>query len=529
MHRAVAPLLLALAVNTAYAAGKDRPKPTLPDGTKLDAHALAKHIDQAIDARLRAEKITPSPNADDAEFLRRVYLDITGRIPTAEQAAAFLGNHDANKRARLIDDLLAGNDYGKHQSDIWQALLMPRTSDNRVIPFDKMTAWLEKSFNANKPWNDMVRSILTASGDREQNGAVVYFLANASPDKLTDNATRMFLGVQLQCAQCHNHPFTDWKQDEYWGMAAFFTKVRIEGNLRQFVQPGGTLSVNEGGRGRPIRLPESARRLPPKFLQGEQASVAGTAYRPVLADWMTSGKNPYFSRAMVNRVWGQFFGRGLVYPVDDMHDGNAPSHPELLADLSAQFAANGFDVKYLIRAVCNSQAYQRTSKPTAGNREAGPELFSRMAIKVLTPEQLFDSLVQVTGTPPRLNPLRRPGMAAAAARFRNITPRMQFVNFFKGDENAEPTEYQAGIPQVLRLMNAPMVTNTALLESLLKDRKRPVAIIEHLYLATLARQPTATEWERTLALVRAHSDTPKQAYGDILWALLNSSEFALNH
>jgi hypothetical protein len=498
---------------------------------KQNAPSLARQIDQAIDACLRAEKVPPSPRCDDAEFVRRVYLDITGHIPSAEKAAAFLDSRKPNKRAELIEELLASSDYGKHQADIWQALLLPRMSDNRAVPFDKMTEWLEKGFNDNKPWDKMVRDILTAQGELDKNGAVTYFLANLTPDKLTDNATRVFLGVQLQCAQCHNHPFTKWKQDEYWGMAAFFTKVRISGNPRNInaAMQGGPLGINDNGKGRPIPLPISAKRVPPRFLQGEEPKLASNeAYRPTLAKWMTSPQNPYFSRAMVNRLWAQFFGRGLVNPIDDMHEGNQPSHPQLLADLSAQFAAGGFDVKQLIRALCNTQAYQRTSKPIAGNRDVSPELFSRMAVKVLTPEQLFDSLVQILGAPNQAN-LRRNPAVAAAARLRNITPRTLFVAFFKGDENAEPTEYQAGIPQVLRMMNSPQLNNTTMLTPILKSGKTPEQVVEHLYLTTLSRRPTAHELQRTLALVHKHADEPRQAYGDILWALLNSSEFTLNH
>jgi hypothetical protein len=260
----------------------------------------------------------------------------------------------------------------------------------------------------------------------------------------------------------------------------------------------------------------------------ESLPASSEAYRPVLAQWLTSPKNPYFSRALVNRLWAQFFGRGLVHPVDDMHDGNQPSHPQLLATLAEQFAASGFDVKHLIRALCNSQAYQRTSKPASGNREAGPELFSRMAVKVMTPEQLFDSLIGILGSPNPPNATPRQG-AAAAARFRNITPRTLFINFFKGDESADATEYQAGIPQVLRMMNSPQLNNTAMLVPMMKTGKTPSEIVEHLYLATLARRPTIHERDRSLALIHKHSREPRQGYGDILWALLNSSEFTLNH
>ncbi|HEY7326528.1 MAG TPA: DUF1549 and DUF1553 domain-containing protein [Gemmataceae bacterium] len=511
------PLVLLLTGNVCFASAQ------------LDARSLARQIDEAIDGCLRAEKVPPSPRSSDGEFVRRVYLDITGHIPSAEKAAAFLDSRDSNKRAELIEELLASSDYGKHQADIWQSLLLPRNSDNRFISFDKMTEWLEQRFNDNQPWDKMVRDILTAQGDQDKNGAVTYFLANLAPDKLTDNATRVFLGVQLQCAQCHNHPFTKWKQDEYWGMAAFFTRTRIVGNPRQAAMQGGTISINENGRGRPIPMPISAKRVPPKFLQGEELKLASSeAYRPALAKWMTSPQNPYFSRAMVNRVWAQLFGRGLVNPIDDMHEGNQPSHPQLLADVSTQFAAAGFDVKQLIRALCNSEAYQRTSKPMSGNRNAGPELFSRMAVKVLTPEQLYDSLVQILGAPNQGNFRRNPAVAAAA-RFRNVTPRMLFVAFFKGDENAEATEYQAGIPQVLRMMNSPQLNNTTMLTPILKSGKAPEQVLEHLYLTTLSRRPAGHELQRTLALVHKHEDEPRQAYGDILWVLLNSSEFTLNH
>jgi hypothetical protein len=494
-------------------------------GARLDAKAVARHIDEILDARIRAEQVHFSPQADDAEFLRRVYLDITGRIPPADKVLAFLEDRDRAKRAKLIDELLASPDYGKHQSDIWQALLLPRNSDNRAVRFDAMTKWLEDGFNANKPWDRLVREILTASGEAAENPPVAYFLANRGPDKLTDSATRLFLGVQLQCAQCHNHPFTEWKRDEYWGMAAFFGKVRLEGNPRMAAK-GGAVSIHEKGKGRPLPRPDSARTLPPKFLQGEQPSIgAGEACRPVLAEWMTAARNPYFSKAMVNRTWAQLFGRGLVSPVDDMHDGNPASHPQLLADLADQFAAGGFDLKGLIRALCNTRAYQRTSKPSGNNADAGPELVSRMNVKVLAPEQLFDSLVEVLGAPGRAELPRRP---MGAANRVPATPRAAFVNFFKV-EDADPTEYQVGIPQALRLMNGPQMNNAAALDPLLRSGKGPSEIVEGLYLRTLSRKPRPDELDRRLAYVRKFDGTPRQAYADILWALLNSTEFTVNH
>jgi hypothetical protein len=501
---------------------------------KLDAAALAALIDKAVDQRLAEEKVKPSPQADDAEFCRRVYLDLAGHIPPADKAAAFLDSKDADKRAKLIDELLAGEDFGKHQADVWQHLLVQRTSDNRRISLDPMYEWLEKSFNADKPWDKLATDLLTAEGTQEDNGAVTYYLANAGVDKMTDSTTRLFLGVKLQCAQCHNHPFAEWKQTEYWGMAAFFRKVQLEGvNRNGAAQQGATPGVSEGGdakgkRGLPV--PDSAKNQPAKFLGGPEAKLgAKEPARPALARWMTSAENPYFSKAMVNRTWGQLFGRGVINPVDDLGGENMPSHPQLFTDLADQFAANGFDLKYLYRAVCNSRTYQRTSKPSAGNEDADAALYARMPVKVMTPEQQFDSLVLVNapGTDPRtMKGGQRP--QGPQGRYGPNTPRGAFVAFFEV-EDADPTEYVAGIPQALRLMNAPQLNNAAVVNGLLKKGDGPAQVVEQLYLVTLSRRPTDAEQQRVADYVAKRKGGEREAYGDVLWALMNSSEFVMNH
>lgn len=491
---------------------------------KLNAAGLAKFIDQQLSQRLKEEKVTASPLADDAEFLRRACLDLTGKIPSVERTLAFLNDTNPAKRAQLIDELLASSDYGRHQADLWQAMLLPRNSDVRFVKRDPLFNWLEESFNSNKPWNKLVHELVTASGGQDKNGAVTYFLTNNSVDKLNDSVARMFLGVQLQCAQCHNHPFTDWKQTDYWHMAAFFMKTQIE-QVRNPNKGGGVPSVQEAGNIRKNKnfLPESAKILSPKFLQAEEPAVGGKALRPILADWLTSASNPYFSKAMVNRTWAQLFGRGLVNPIDDMHDGNPASHPELLAELSRQFAANDFDLKYVIRAICNSQSYQRTSKPYANNADASPALYSHMAVKVLSPEQLYDSLTTILGETRGAGPGPR---AAAAARNGPATPRQTFVAFFMLEE-PDPTEYQVGIPQVLRLMNSQMTNNNSSIGRVIREMKSPEEVVEQLYLSVLSRKPTAGEQEMMLSHVKKQID-PKTGYADILWAMLNSSEFALN-
>jgi hypothetical protein len=500
-----------------------------PSGVRMDHTTLAKFIDKAIADKLKAEGVTTAPLTSDAEFLRRVYLDITGHIPSGDKAAAFLDDKDPNKRSKLIDELLASEDYGKHLADIWQALLLPKNSDNRRLDTAPMAKWLEENFNKNQHWNTMVHDLLTASGPQDKNGAVTFFVANGTVDKMTDEVTKVFLGVQLQCAQCHNHPFTEWKQTEYWGMAAFFMKVQAQ-NANQAAKAGNAPTVAEVDNVRRGKnaLPESAKILPPKFLAAETPNVSRTGpVRPVLADWLTTAQNPFFSKAMANRIWSQYFGRGVVNPVDDMHDDNPPSHPELLQELANQFAKNDFDVKYLIRAICNSQAYQRTSKLSGKDSDPAPNLYAKMAVKVLTGEHLFDSLGNVLG--------RQEGRAAGEARKGAMgkggpggNQRAVFVAFFGADETASVTEYQSGIPQALNLMNSPRINTAVQANPLVRSGSAPEVVIEKLYLSTLSRRPTSTEIEKMTAHVKK-ADAPAKGYSDILWALLNSSEFTLNH
>jgi hypothetical protein len=503
---------------------------TKPADGKRTAEQLARLIDQAIEQKARAEKVTLSPQTSDAEFLRRLYLDLTGKVPTPEKASTFLDSKDPNKRAKLIDELLASKEFGARMADVWQALLLPRNTETRRLLglFPNLVTWMTEQFNGNAGWDKIARGIITSSGEVNKTGPTVYWLANGTADKATDNVTRMFMGVQLQCAQCHNHPFTGYKRDDYWRTAAFFLNVQPSGNPRQVVRNGGNISISEvtGRPNRRRRLPESAKIMPAKFLGGDAPKLrASEPARPVFADWLTSPKNPFFARAMVNRTWGQLLGRGFVSPVDDMHDNNPVSHPELLDEMSRQFAASGFDVKHLVRAICNSQTYQRSSKPAGNNLEAAPELFARMTVRPLTPGQLYDSLNAVMGGAPARGPAARIG--GAAARFGG-TPREAFITFFGIEDGADPTEYQAGIPQVLRLMNAPQLNRATAIAPILRSGKPQAEIVEQLYLRVLSRRPTTEEAERIAGFLQKNRDDMRQAYAGVLWALMNSSEFALN-
>jgi uncharacterized protein DUF1549/uncharacterized protein DUF1553 len=498
-------------------------------GKKLDAAALTKIIDDQINTRLAADKVSPSPRSSDAEFLRRAYLDIVGAIPSADKVREFLDSKEPDKRRKVIDELLADPRFGSSLSEVWSGLMIPRESNNRFLNYGPMQKWLAEKFNENTPLDKLVYELLTATGPLEENGAVTFFVGNPTVDKMTDNVSKMFLGVQLQCAQCHNHPFTDWKQTEYWAMAAFFMKTRLTATPQQAAKKGKSAGIIETAgpaKGKKGNLPESAKFVPAKFLQGEQPKLdPKEPYRPVLAKWLTAPENPFFAKAMVNRFWYQLFGRGLVNAVDDMHEDNPASHAPLLAALTEQLKANNFDLKYLYRAILNSEAYQRTSRPNESNKD-DRELYSHVQVRVLTPEQLFDSLTTVVG---RQN-LNR----AAAAKGFGVKkgpggPREQFLAFFRIDEGADPLEYQHGIPQALRLMNSPQLTTSAeAVNSAMKSGENPAQIIERLYLTALSRLPNSEEVDRMTRYVQKAGDA-RQAYGDILWAMLNSSEFTTNH
>jgi hypothetical protein len=499
---------------------------SLTSGQKIEAAALTKLIDQEISKRLTAEKVKSAGQCSDEEFIRRVYLDLVGVIPTGEKVRAFLDDKSPDRRAKLVDELLTSSRFGHYIAESWVLQMVPRESNNRALQSKPLETWLAENFNKNTPLDKLVYELVTATGEIDKNPAGTYFVANPTVDKITDNVTRMFLGVQLQCAQCHNHPFTDWKQTEYWAMAAFFMNTRVNGNPQQAAKKGITLAVTETNKApnKKNGLPESAKIVPAKFLQGDAPTISGIEKRPTLGKWMTSTDNRFFAKAMVNRFWYQMMGRGLVNPVDDMHDDNAASHPELLATLTEQFKLNGFDTKYLVRAICNSEVYQRSSatKDDAGTIDL--DLYSRREVRVLMPEQLFDSLTVILGTANA-----KVETKDKAAKKGPQTPRDNFLNFFRVDD-ANPLEYQNGIPQALRMMNSPFTAKSDVTAAqITAGSKTPAEAIERIYLSALSRRPTTREVERLSTYINRPGATARSAHGDILWALMNSSEFVLNH
>ena len=524
----------------------------LTAATTRDPLPVAAQIDKIINQKLAEAKIPASAVCDDGEFIRRAHLDIIGRTPYPDRVAAFLKDTSPNKRALLIDELLADSEYGEHFADIWFHRLIKRDDDNRLLISESFADWLTGRFNKNDGWNKIVSDILTADGGRDKNPAVIYTLAHVGadrqpePNRLTGSASTNFLGIKLECAECHNHPFSTSKQTDFWGMAAFFEQTHASNTVNKAVKAGDVPAVSEGGKVKlkgkaakkgdeqapfgQIVIPDTkGKTVKAKFFNGPEPTVAGkTTLRPTLATWVTAPTNPYFAKAAVNKWWANFFGRGIVNPVDDMKPEAKPSHPQLLDMLAKEFIASDFDLKHLVRCICNSQTYQRTSKPLAENK-SDEELYSHAAVRMMTTEQLYDSLeVALNHAPAGKGAAKAKGAGKAGGG----GPRAQFRKFFhtEADDDASAVaDYAHGIPQALRLMNSSEINNTtAVIASLTKSEGTPEKVIEALYLRTLARTPSAAETKKMAAYVNSSKDAAR-GYNDVIWALLNSAEFLFNH
>ncbi len=538
--------------------------------TARDPLAVAADIDREVDKRLAEAKIPASRPADDAEFLRRAYLDITGRIPTAQQTLAFLQSQDPDKRRKLIDELLDSPYYGRNFATLWDNLLLKREEANRFLDSTAFRNWLADSFAHGAGWDQIVSDLLTADGPLADNPEGMFFLAHrgdngqVAPSKVTGTVVNVFMGTRLQCAECHDHPYLkEWKRTDFWGIAAFFSHTRSTGSpFQQIVisgqrgQPSTMITeddrapdpfgrVQGAGRGSPlpgavIELPDGAdprkktgKTVKAKFFEGKEPELPQQGpFRPSFAGWLTASENRFFAPALINRTWSHFLARGFVNPLDDFESGS-PTHPELLALLAREFKASGFDQKWLIRAICNSRAYQRTSRPEKGN-ESDTELFSHQAVKVMTPETLYDSLCLALGVVdlrlPQSTQRNRGDVVVVLAGGRPAqTVRDQFIRMFAAREASEnPSEFTLGVPQILRLMNSGLLNQGGpVIDRLLQEDAGADKRIEQLFLATLSRRPTADEVEKLSAYV-ARKEDPKSAYAGLLWVLLNSAEFVCN-
>jgi hypothetical protein len=482
-------------------------------------------------AEWRVASVTPAAPASDAEFLRRVYLDLTGRIPTVPQVRAFLADDSADRRAALIDELLETPEYAAHRANQWRRFLLPEGVDlGRFGGTAVFERWLREQFAANVSYDVLVTRLLLACGRVNETGPVLYYTAlELKPEEIATSTARSFLGTRLDCAQCHDHPFDHWTQDEFWGYAAFFAQIsRPDAEMENVSTVLRVIDANKGE----VTLPETETVVPPSFpfpiaeiaAISESTGADGLtaddpSRRSQLASWLTSPENPYFAQATVNRVWSQLFGRGFVEPVDDMGGHNAATLPRLLDELADYFTRTGFDLRQLTRAVTHCRAYQLSSA-TENDDLMSELLFARMGIKVLSAEQLYDCLAVVT--------LENSDDADRA--------RVDFLRKVRTSSGGS-RDYEAGIPQALTLMNGARMARatdpaaSGLLRSLEAPFYTDTDRIETLYLATLSRPPGDVERASFTDYVATATsgDARRQAYGDLLWALLNCAEFTLNH
>ena len=484
---------------------------------------MARRVDELLAAAWERAGVLPAPPADDAAFLRRTTLDLTGLVPTAFQAQSFLLDHSPNKRQRLIDDLLASPAHANHLANLWLRLLVPQDAlaQQRDLARSLQT-YLRLAFADNRRFDVLVADLLTATGDARDAPAVLFYTArNLKPEELAAATSRLFLGLQLECAQCHNHPFDRWKQRDFWGLAAFFARLRQHPTQRD-TGPPRLFDADTGE----LTMPNSAEIALPAF-PGDPTprSTRAPNRRRLLALWIVSRDNPYFARASVNRVWAQLFGRGLVEPVDDLSDHNPPSHPELLAELADFFVASGYDLHALYRTLANTRAYQLSSR-LGPEALPPPELFSTMALKPMTAEQLFDCLLRAT---------RRPVVYEQAGPSSAEVLRDAFVARF-ASASPRPSEFAAGIPQVLTLMNGTLVheltspESSSLIEALEAPYLNDAQRLDLLTLSVLARWPSEEERAEWLAYLAPGTPSERrQRLADILWAQVNSIEFIFNH
>jgi hypothetical protein len=496
-------------------------------------------IDQRLKEMWEQASIKPSPQCSEEEFLRRAYLDIVGRIPTIKEAAGYLQTKESGKRQKLVEYLLNHPDFAKNFANQWTVHLIGRKTRQRDVIRGALSAWLRQQFNGDRPWNEVVYDLITAKGSNKENGAVNFAMAHLESGAvpLTSVTARVFIGQQIQCTQCHDHPSNDWKQADFWGINAFFMGIRREA-VRATEASGKEAIDHYELSDEPTALYATFDKRNglvgiafPKYLDGRKISQGADVDRRVeLAKMIADPKNTDLARAFVNRMWGHFMGRGIVHPVDDFGPHNPPSHPELLDELAREFMNTGYDVKSLIRWITASQAYNVTSMMSKQN-EKDETLFSHMALKPMTPEQLFDSLLTATAA-------HKAASGEADDNKRDAWLK-QFIFAFANDEDEEGTTFSGTIPQALMMMNGDLMEQAvgakggSFLADLLRDAHSqshtPPALymVNNIYLAALSRMPSTRERAAVQKFIDSYPDT-LSVLEDVFWALLNSNEFILN-
>jgi hypothetical protein len=518
---------------------------SVPLGASVDKLPPTKNfVDKAVFANLKELGIPPSPVIDDATFLRRVTLDIGGRLPTEAEASAFLANKSPDKRDQWIDELLQGTDYADFFAAKWTAVLKNRRDDaSDLLSNFAFHAWVRDSLLANKPYDQFVRELLAATGTVIGNPPVAWYKRVKEPKNQIEDVAQLFLGVRMQCAQCHHHPFERWSQDDYYSLSAYFSQVGRK--------PSGTrgedLIFHKRGMATATNI-KSGIALKPAALGDPAPSIsADEDPRLKLADWMGSPKNPFFAKALVNRYWKHFFQRGLIEPEDDIRESNPPSNPELLGALEKHFIETGFDLKELVRTITRSSAYQLSAAPNKYNG-GDRQNYSRYYPRRLAAEVMLDSIDQLAGTQTDFANLPAGTRAVSLPdnSYNNSSPFLKVFGRPEGESVCECERVQSSsLGQSLHLINASdirgkLTSPTGRAEKLAKAAGPPEPKIKELYLSAFSREPRPDEMKAALSYLAEPrlnaAGQPVDAqkairdnFQDLIWALMNTKEFLFNH
>ena len=485
------------------------------------------YIDTLVNAKLKNLRIAPSATCSDEVFLRRIFIDLTGMLPSVEEYKTFMANKSADKREQLVKELMERKEFSELWVLKWAELLQIRSSNQVSYKATLLYYnWLQDRIARNVPLNQWVQELLGANGGTFNNPVTNYYQNETDILKVTENVAQVFMGMRIQCAQCHNHPFDRWTMDDYYGFAAFFTQIG-----RKRTDDPRELVVFNSGSGE-INHPLGGRRMAPKYLGGEVPDVVGKDRRGLMAEWLASPKNPYFATNLSNMVWTHFFGVGIINEVDDVRVSNPPSNSELLQELGKKFTEYNYDFKRLVKDIVLSNSYQLSTQANASN-ESDTKNFSHSSIRRIKAETFLDCISQVTETKNKF-----PGLplGARAVQIADGQVSNYFLTTF-GRATRESVcscevKLDPTLSQSLHLLNGDAttqrITQGNLIGKLLTDKKTPEEILDEIYVRCLSRMPSADEKTKVLALVNAEKDK-KQVLEDAFWAVLNTREYMFNH
>lgn len=494
--------------------------PETPENNYIDTLVFNKH---------KKLRITPSGLCSDEVFVRRVFLDTVGVLPTRAESERFLADTDAKKRDKLVDELLKRKEFVELWVMKFSELLRIRSDGNQRMSYKATLLyfnWLNQKLADNVPMNDIVRDLLSSSGGTFNNPASNFYQVEQETLKISENVAQVFMGMRLQCAQCHNHPFDRWTMDDYYSFAAFFSQV----GRKNAEDPRERIIFNSGSG--EVKHPVGGRDMPPKFLGAEAADVKGKDRRKILADWLASPKNEYFARNLVNVVWAHFLGQGIIDPVDDVRISNPAVNPELLDELARRFTDYKYDFKKLVADICKSRVYQLSSQPNESN-ELDTRNYSHAEVRRIRAEVLLDTISQVTETKNKF-----PGLplGARAVQIADGNVNTYFLTTF-GRAKRETVcscevVMEPNLSQALHLLLGETVNKRipegGIVAKSLKDGKTPAQVIEDLYLRCFSRKPTSKELEELTQQVASEKNT-QEALEDLFWSLINAKEFVFNH